>query len=368
MKGLAGDRVVPLLREPGSATAMSLGDWDVVVRQARTAGLLARIAESVREHGQTCSVPAAPAGHLEAEIALARAQHNEVWREAVLIMRGLQSSGVKVVFLKGAGYLLGRVPAAKGRLFSDIDILVPKGDLPVVETRLMVAGWAMTHHAAYDQRYYRDWMHELPPMQHSRRGTVLDIHHSILPQTARRTADASKLLADAVPVEGLPGAFVLAPADMVLHSMTHLFFNEEFSHGLRDLSDIDILLRHFGRERDFWDRLAARATALGLGRPLFYGLRHVTRTFGVAVPPTKLPAASNMGPPIMLGPLMDTLWIRALRTPHPTAEYRGTRLALLLLYLRAHWFRMPMPMLVRHLAYKLWRRSREKDDVTAGAG
>jgi hypothetical protein len=34
----------------------------------------------------------------------------------------------------------------------------------------MLAGWAATHHDAYDQRYYRQWMHELPPMQPYARG------------------------------------------------------------------------------------------------------------------------------------------------------------------------------------------------------
>jgi len=50
---------------------------------------------------------------------------------------------------------------------------------------LMLEGWVSGHRSAYDQRYYRKWMHEIPPMTHIRRQTVLDLHHNILPETAR---------------------------------------------------------------------------------------------------------------------------------------------------------------------------------------
>ena len=111
----------------------------------------------------------------------------------------------------------------------------------------MLDGWATTHHSAYDQRYYRQWMHELPPLEHIHRHTVLDVHHALVPRTARRGRLPSSLQA-ARPIAGMPSLHVLQPADMLLHGMTHLFHNEELSHGLRDLSDSDLLLREFGTE------------------------------------------------------------------------------------------------------------------------
>jgi hypothetical protein len=138
------------------------------------------------------------------------------------------------------------LPAAAGRLFSDIDILVPKARLDEVESQLMAHGWVSTHHDAYDQRYYREWMHELPPMQHLRRATVIDVHHAILPQTAAVRPDPARLRAGARAIPGAPGLYVLAPCDMVLHSATHLFSEGEYDHGLRDLFDLHRLLCHFG--------------------------------------------------------------------------------------------------------------------------
>ncbi len=85
--------------------------------------------------------------------------------------------------LKGAAYLVADLPSSAGRLFSDVDILVPKPRLPEVESHLTMHGWMTTHHSGYDQRYYRERMHELPPMEHVHRGTTIDVHHTILPET-----------------------------------------------------------------------------------------------------------------------------------------------------------------------------------------
>src|SRR4029077_2269222 len=129
----------------------------------------------------------------------------------------------------------------------------PLDKLHEVEAALMLHGWFSTHDNAYDQKYYRQWMHELPPLQHNVRMSVLDVHHAILPPTSRLKPDSAKLLSAAQPIARMPGLRVLAPTDMVLHSATHLFHNEDLTHGLRDLADLDSLVRLFGAQADFWD-------------------------------------------------------------------------------------------------------------------
>jgi hypothetical protein len=220
----------------------------------------------------------------------------------------------------------------------------------------MLQGWATTHHHPYDQRYYRHWMHELPPLQHATRLTVLDVHHAILPPTARLKPESGKLWAASRPVPETPPLRLLAPADMVLHSATHLFFNEEFSHGLRDLTDIDSLLRHFGRQPGFWDGLAQRAEELDLARPLFYALRYVKSVLATPVPPEASVAAQAGRPPSLVGGLMDTLFLRVLQPDHPSCADGLTPLAKHALYLRAHWLRMPPLLLAYHLTAKAFRR------------
>jgi len=275
-----------------------------------------------------------------------------VRREVAHIYTCLRPLAVAVVLLKGAAYLLAGLPAALGRTFSDVDVLVPRDRLADVEAALMLAGWATTKSSEYDQLYYRRWMHELPPLQHIRRQTVLDVHHAILPDTARLRPPSSKLFDAACALPGHEGIFVLAPADLVLHSMAHLFHNEEWSHGLRDLSDLDLLLRHFGAAPSFWQQLDARAVELDLARPLYYGLHQTSSILGTPVPSSALASARRFAPPWPLRPLMRELWSHSLRTPHASAAGPLTAVAQFALYLRAHWLRMPPTLLARHLATK----------------
>jgi hypothetical protein len=149
--------------------------------------------------------------------------------------------------------------------------------------------------------------------------------------------------------------------------MTHLFMNEEMSHALRDLSDLDLLLRHFGKDPIFWEQLPKRAALLDLQRPLHYGLRHVKRVFGTPVPAHTAETASRLGPPRVLAGPMDALWRRAFHGGDPQRAPAGTAAARLALYLRGHWLRMPPLLLARHLCVKALRLHERQSLVQAAA-
>jgi hypothetical protein len=344
------------LREPQRLIGASASQWDALVRQARPANLLPRIAEALNELGLLQAVPAAPRAHLEAARRLGQAQADAVRREVAQIDRALAAAGIPIVLLKGAAYLLAGLPAARGRIFSDIDILVPRRALPEVEAALMLGGWASAKKTAYDQRYYRRWMHELPPLKHIRRHTVLDVHHAILPVTARLKPDSAKLLAASRPLKGEPRLHILAPIDMVLHSATHLFCNEEVGNGLRDLADLDSLLRDFAPESGFWPGLTVRAAELDLTRPLYYALRYVAPILHTPVPTQVLREAEIGRPPPLLRALMDALFLRTLQPERDDATNGLAAIARGSLYLRAHWLRMPPRLLAQHLTVKAFRR------------
>ena len=358
LRSHSSDLVVLALRDPERLAGLSPGGWDVLIRQARSAELLARLRSFLADRGLLDQVPPGPRAHLVAASTLASAQQDEVRREVAHIARALRPLAVPIVLLKGAAYVMAALPASAGRTFSDVDVLVPRDRLAEVESALMLAGWATTNPSAYDQLYYRRWMHELPPLQHVRRQTVLDVHHAILPATARLRPPSGKLFEAARPLGGHARMFVLAPADLVLHGMAHLFHNEEWSHGLRDLSDLDLLLRHFGATTGFWEQLVERAHELDLTRPLSHGLRQANRILGTPVPEAPLQAADEFAPRWPLRNLMDRLWSHALRSPHPTAARTATPVAHLVLYARAHWLRMPPLLLARHLAIKFVTRRR----------
>lgn len=323
---------------------LSLTEWDLLLRQARRGALLARLHAVLDEGGLLDCVPEPARRHLQWEQVRAERHRLAVQWEVAQIRQALAPLNEPLLLLKGAAYVMAELPAARGRLFADIDILVAQDQLNAVEAALMLHGWATTHHDAYDQHYYRHWMHELPPMRHLKRLTVIDVHHAILPQTAALHPDPVELRADSQILHH--DLAILASVDLVLHSATHLFHGGELEHGLRDLSDLDCLLRHYGNHALFWLRLLQRAQTLELSRPLFYALRY-TRLL-LHTPVGCQPDAPNA----LLLKLMDALFLRALLPDHASCRDGLSGTARRLLYLRAHWQRMPPLLLARHLLHK----------------
>jgi len=346
--------LIEVLRSPVRMGALTLAEWHLLLRQALAANLTASLYCLADEHGVLDAAPAPARRHLDWAATLMRRHGAGVRWEVARIIAALAQAKVDVplILLKGAAYSLGGLHAGRGRLFSDIDILVPKALIGEVEPALMRAGWMSHHHDAYDQRYYRVWMHEIPPMQHVQRGSVIDVHHTILPLTAAVRPDPDKLRAASLALPGRDRVRVLAPADMVLHSATHLFWDGEFGKGLRDLLDLHRLLVQFGAEPGFWDGLPARAHEMQLARPLFYALRYTARLLHTPVPPSVTAALADAGPGRPLLALMDALFLRALLPLHASCSDRFTGLAHSLLYIRGNWLRMPPLLLARHLFHK----------------
>ena len=350
-------RMVPrALSHPEDLLSMSPADWDLLVRVARRAGLLARIGAHLRDRDLLDRVPVAARRHIEAESALAAKQARDVRWEVTCIRRALADLDTSVLLLKGAAYVMADLPAARGRMFADIDVMVPRDRIERVEGILRRHGWMPAMLDAYDQHYYRTWTHQIPPMQHLHRQSVIDVHHTIVPLTARVKPDAQSLLDAARPLSDADDLTVLAPPDMVLHSAVHLFNEGEFERGLRDLSDLDELLRHFGRDPAFWPDLVVRARELDLTRVLYYALCYTAAILGTPAPAAAIDGAAAGRPGAVTRATMDTLLRRALRPHHSTTRDPLTGLALWLLYVRSHYMRMPPHLLIPHLVRKAIRR------------
>lgn len=353
-----------VFRTPGIASNFSSADWDKLIRQGRRTGLLARMRGLLVENKQLDITPREVRLHLDAAATLAEKQQIAVRWEIGKIIEALADLAFPVIALKGGAYVMAGLPSAGGRLFNDIDILVPREFIGQVEAALMLAGWHPSRLSAYDDRYYRRWMHELPPMQHVKRATVIDVHHAILPDTARCPPDSAKLRSRAVWVEGVKNLQVLAPEDMLLHSATHLFHDGELPHGLRDLTDLDLLFRHFAMTPDFWSRLQVRARELALERPLFYAVRYVQHFLATPIPEGFARAIHSNAPnPAMLA-LMDAIFTRALAPVHASCEDAFTPLARKAAFVRAHWLRMPPHLLFPHLFHKAFIEPRYDPQTT----
>lgn len=341
-----GHILVRALADPASTAALDAPGWTALLTMARAEQLIGSLAHRL----DGLALPGAVAAILaSARTSAEHARRQALW-EAEMARRVLVELGVPVVLLKGTAFVAAGLSAGIGRSIGDLDILVPRAALNAVEAALMTrGGWEWVKEDAYDDAYYRDHMHELPPLIHKERDRMIDVHHTILPLTARPTPDAGALLADAEPL--VDGLAILSPPDIICHAAAHLFADGDLAGGLRNLWDIDRLLRDFGERPGFWDRLAERAALHQLTRPVARALRLAESLYGTPVD-GDVAGRSRPG---------DALYFRRLtaRDGWGRETRKGLRLAF---YIRSHWLRMPPAMLARHL----WTKSRKTAAPAAG--
>lgn len=327
----AAGQLVRVLCDPEAAQGC---DWTSLFAAARAEQLIGSLA--FRLAGQP--VPE----RVEQLLAMHRADAERVrvqalW-EAEMCRRALAPLGIPVVLLKGTAYLAAGLEAGIGRSIGDLDILVPRAALAEVEQALIGAGWERIKEG-YDDLYYRRWMHELPPLIHRERDRMIDVHHTILPPTARPTPDAAALIASS---PALPDDLrILSPEDMIVHAAAHLIADGDLAGGLRNLWDVDRLVREFARTEGFWERLDESARLHQLRAVVARTLRLSAALYGTPVERSLSGGAQATDRLFLRRALARDGWGRPTRA--------ATRAAF---YLRSHWMRMPPLMLARHLFRK----------------
>ena len=352
---LGSEPLVRFLRNQ-DIEGFTLDDWDQLIRLARRTNLLSRVAYSLNKADRLDKVPAVLRWHLDSALLIAESSRSSTLAEIRKVTEAMASADLPFILLKGAAYTALNLELSRSRLFSDIDILVKHADLNMAEQTLIRHGWLPSKLDRYDQKYYRLWMHELPPLQHTKRGTSIDVHHTLLPPTAKPTPDVASLWRDADPLPAYQGCHVLCPEDRILHSTTHLFHDGDFEQGLRDLVDLDDLIRAREQESGFWDKLIERAARHQLCRPLYYGLRYCRTLLGTRIPDEIIIDCQRRGG--VRGytvKAMDILIALAILPPLHTSRFPARTAANWLLYARSHYLRMPMHLLIPHLVRKSLR-------------
>lgn len=315
------------LRDPGSTSMLDGAGWNALIAVARAERLIGTLAVRL----QKVAVPDRIAAILaDARLDAERERRQALW-EADRAHAALASLGIPVILLKGTAYVAAGLKAGEGRFIGDLDILVPRDALDAVEQALIGAGWEWVKPDPYDDLYYRQWMHELPPMIHAARDRMIDVHHTILPLTARQTPDAAAMIADAVALPG--GLHVLSPQDRVCHAVAHLLADGDMVGGMRNLWDIRCLLD----EIDDRTALMARAERHQLAPFVARAIRLVDAVYGSA--------------PVRW---RDRLYVRHLLARNGWGQDIGKPLRFAF-FVRSHWLRMPPTMLARHLLTK-WRK------------
>jgi len=326
------------LADPASIAGLDADGWTALLAMARAEQLIGTLAMRV----DGLAMPAAVKAILDdARAAAEHGRRAALW-EAEMARRALAAVDCPVVLLKGTAFVAAGLSAGQGRSIGDLDILVPRESIDTVEAALLAAGWEWVKPDPYDDAYYRRWMHELPPLIHRERDRMIDVHHTILPLTARITPDPVALIDDSVPLEN--GLRVLSPENMVVHAAAHLLADGDLAGGLRNLWDIDRLCREFGdQDPDFCLTVMEAGHHHGLRNEVARALRLASQMFDTPVKGYALPIRFHLEPQPR-----DRLFRRRITARdnwgRPTRPL--TRLAF---YIRSHWLRMPPAMLARHL-------------------
>lgn len=322
-----------VLTDPSRAVGLTPDQWTNILTIAHAERLSGTLAHRLT------GLILPPVVHSALESARLNAEAGRVhalW-EVEMARRALTPLGCPIVLLKGSAFVAAGLAAGQGRLIGDLDILVPRSRLDDVEAALLAAGWEWAKPDAYDDMYYRRWMHELPPLIHTSRDRMIDVHHTILPLTARPRPDAEALIGNAVVLGD--GMSILSPADIIIHAAAHLFADGELDGGLRNLWDIDRLVREFDQDDAFWNSLNQRATQHQLGRVVDRALRLAHALYDTPVRTR-----------------VRWQWTDALfraRLLARNGRGQNTRRPLrFAFYVRSHVLRMPPLLLVRHLWIK----------------
>lgn len=353
--------------DPPTITGLSHADLDLLLRVARKAQLLGRLAEDLKAIDRFGELPDVARDQFDSMLAYARSRRRVTRWEMDRIAWALRDDmPEKLIVMKGCAYELIGSPNNRGRIFADVDLMVAESEIEPLEAALHAKGWQTKQLSAYDDNYYRRWTHELPPITHYERHVEVDVHHNILPRTARLKPSSGALYAAAVPVDDQP-FHILSDTDLLLHAAVHLMFSDEMADKIRDLIDIADLANAFAvRDSAFWPTLMDRAEELGLERPAFYALHFSRRLLELELPQAVVDRMEKWAPPGVVLWMMQRLVPAALFPTHPEAGSRRAGLARWLLFVRSHWIRMPPWLLVWHLSYKFYltriRRSGAKSD------
>lgn len=223
-------------------------DWTEFLQLARQHGLTARFYHVLERSQLLDAIPEKVKQHGLSGARYAAKQQHSLFFELQQLEKVFAGAGYPCLLLKGAAYRGLALSVSYGRLFSDIDILVPADKMADARNRLFFSGYSEGSLSDYDRRYYLNWAHQNPPLQHYQRGTVIDLHHHIYPVASARTINIAPVFDSAVQVNGSVFS-VPAAAHLFIHAAVHLFYQEETHKLLKDLIDLNELLQEVAQQQ-----------------------------------------------------------------------------------------------------------------------
>ncbi len=346
--------LLKVLKNPVTMLDLDIKGWNSVLFEAQMLKLRGRLANDASELGLLEKLPSKVQKiFINAKIEAESGQRKIMW-EVNRIRRALFEFEEKIILVKGSAYIAKGLNCAAGRTSVDIDILVAKKNLDIVENHLFIAGYGSQTMSEYDQLYYREWGHELPPLLHPDRMVEVDVHHTILQVTNKLSPNIDTIINAAEQLED--NIYLLCREDMLLHSIVHQFVDGTVKASLRNLLEQSDMIKEFSLDPDFWQRFMDRAEELNFSRPVFYCLHYCKYFLNTNIPDNVMIRAQKSAPGPLIRKLMDMMIFRVMVPFGENRSKLSDYLATNGLYMRSHLLRMPPVMLATHLTRKLYRR------------
>jgi len=318
----------------------------------RAANLLSIFAHKVMREGMLYELPESFQWHITSNINYSERQQYQVGIEIDRVNLLLEEVGVSPVFLKGAAYNIEKVVSLEGRTMSDIDILVRSSEIKKTEKRLLSLGWQAKELSNYDEKYYREFAHEIPPMFDPISGTTLDIHHNLYLPVSGKAPEESILRQNIIATS--ENKLVFKKHMQALHTCVHLYWNEDVSSSLRDLYDFTCLCNDSASEQ-FWDVMIETAKNMNLS-PLLYDVVCLSEFFFKLHCPleTKTQLRSHLSLFQRIHQSITRSVMKRALVPNTHAcSSISLQTCRFLAYLRGHLIKMPVHVLVPHMFRKL---------------
>ena len=148
--GCEADILLTALRDPAQMSGFGPAEWDLLLRIARRTRLLGRLAVIMQERGELEQLPLIVRDHFSAAQVFVRHYQRTACWEVNRLLAALGNRDLPLVLLKGSAYILAGLPSSRGRLLSDVDLLVPREHLNSVEQTLLQHGWESVKLEEYD--------------------------------------------------------------------------------------------------------------------------------------------------------------------------------------------------------------------------
>ena len=325
---------------------LSQAQWYQLFRVLRHKSLAASFYFRLIREGKENAIPQKLQAAFLSAVTFSEAQKRQVNVQLKKLCHLFSESEIEFVMLKGAAYVASDTVNCAGRLMSDIDICVRKHDLPRVEYALKQAAWQVKTLDDHDEKYYREWSHELPPYSHPYDGVSLDVHYTLFPPVSNKTINIDALFSDARVTPS--GVMSPSPEWLVFHSAIHLIANEDVENGLRDLIDIYLLLTESSEAIDV-PALASLFAAHGFTTELFLLQQLLEDYFDYKLP---IEATSHKLTRSLLYRIRLWAICRAVCPESDFVPNSTFTLARFVNYVIGYSQKMPLGLLIKHLLYK----------------